>query len=228
VISSSRTFDYSHSSTNWMAPDASPSAKAPTDVPPFWRVNPQDSPMTPAFSPFTPNLHIPPQNWPPVGTDPSPREDLGWSVPQRSISYGNLESLHHQNLHPYVPFQHSTRHPAVENYTTKARGLQSGMYPPPLSTSTSTISAVETSPATTTDTSQHSAGSLPSATYSSWQQPYSYPKPVGSSAESYGGWSSSHGGHPALPEEEHAAPTSYGYGEPASGMYYPPLSHPGR
>jgi hypothetical protein len=57
VVTSSRNFEYNnHGPTNWMAPDASPGIKHQGDVPQsFWRPNPQDSPLTPAFSPFTPS-----------------------------------------------------------------------------------------------------------------------------------------------------------------------------
>jgi len=231
VVTSSRNFEYSHGTTNWMAPDASPSVKSQTEMPQsFWRANPQESPLTPAFSPFTPNLQIPPpQNWPTTHTEPSPRDELSWPVPQRSISYSNLEGL--QGHHQYAPYQHP--HPqqhhnqaASDHYTTKPRVLQSGMYPPPISTSTGAHSAAEPSSATTSET-QHSqsAGALPPH-YPQWQQPYPFQKPVVSSSEPYGPWNTSHGGH-HLPDEGHSTAT-YGYGDPAGGAYYPPPPHHAR
>jgi hypothetical protein len=232
VVTSSRNFDYNHGTTNWMAPDASPSIKHQAEIPQsFWRPNPQDSPLTPAFSPFTPNLQIPPpQNWPAPHPEPSPRDDLSWSVPQRSISYSNLEGL--QNHQQYTPYSNAPSNPVTDHYTTKPRSQHSGMYPPPISAPTSAVTAPTSSPAGNEPTHHpHSAGPVPSAPFQTWQQPYSYQKPVGSSAEGYGGYAP----HEALPRpsgfagEPHPPPQhSYGYPEPTSGMYYPGAPHPGR
>ncbi|KAH8814174.1 hypothetical protein F5882DRAFT_485699 [Hyaloscypha sp. PMI_1271] len=239
VVTSSRNFEYPPGPTNWMAPDASPSTKAPTsDVPqPYWRVNPQDSPLTPAFSPFTPNLQIPPQqNWPAPHPEASPRDDMSWSVPQRSISYSNLEGLQSQHHQHYSQYSHPPSQPGSDHYTTKPRVLpSSGMYPPPISTSGSAIPPSETSSAGLPDTSQHphSAGSLPPVPYSSWQQPYSYQKPPSSGADHYGGYAPHgslphlQGGPPVQGEGAHGPPPNYGYGDPAGGIYYPP-PHSGR
>jgi len=223
VVTSARSFDYNPGHTNWMAPDASPGAKPQSDVPQsFWRGNPQESPMTPAFSPFTPSLQIPPhQNWPSSHAEPSPRDELSWSVPQRSNSYGNLESLqnHHQYSHYPPP---NPQHHTGDQYASKPRILQSGgMYPPQISTSSGHP------PTTGSEASQHShsAGALPPANYPQWQQPYSYQKPVGSSSEQYGSWNHSQGGqHPG----EHSQGAGYGYGVPTTGAYYPPPPHQGR
>jgi hypothetical protein len=241
VVTSSRNFEYPQGPTNWMAPDASPSTKVSTsDVPPpYWRVNPQDSPQTPAFSPFTPNLQIPPQqNWPAPHPEASPRDDLSWSVPQRSMSYNNLEGLQNQH-HQYGQYSHPPSQPLADHYTTKPRVLQSsGMYPPPISTSGSAIPPPETTSAGAPDTPQHphSAGPLPPVPYSNWQQPYSYQKPPTSGPDHYGGYAP-HGSLPHIQpgppvqavqsEGGHGPPTNYGYGDSAGGMYYPP-PHSGR
>lgn len=234
VVTSSRNYDYNQGTTNWMAPDASPGIKHQGDVSQqYWRQNPQDSPLTPAFSPFTPSLQIPPhQNWPTPHTEPSPREDMSWSVPQRSMSYNNLEGLqsHQPNYAPYSQAPPSNTVP--DHYTTKPRPQQlPGMYPPPLSSSSM---MAPTTSATTTEPPPHphSAGALPPAPYGSWQQPY-YPKPIGSTGEDYNhGWNSSHGlPRPAQYSGDNHAPapaTTY-YAEPQSGMYYAPhQGHPGR
>jgi hypothetical protein len=227
VVTSSRNFEYGHGNTNWMATDASPSTKTQPDVPQsFWRVNAQDSPLTPAFSPFTPSLQIPPsQTWPTPHTEASPRDDLSWSVPQRSISYSNLEGLHSQ--HHYAPYANAPSHPGAGDYTSKPRVLHS-MYPPPISTSGGGISAPETTSATS-EPSHHpqSAGALPPY-QGSWQQPYSYPKPPSSASDHYGGWSAPHGQLPLPAETGHVGAPAYGYGEQGSGMYYPAPPHPGR
>jgi len=217
VATSSRNFDYSHGGpTNWMAVDASPSTKPQPDIAnSYWRMNNQDSPMTPAFSPFTPNLPNPSaQNWTPQQAEPSPREEMSWSVPQRSISYSNLEGLQggHQAYSPYPPRMQQ----------------HAGMYPPPISTSTSAIPASESSSASTsTPQHSHSAGALP-GTFSTWHQPpYTYQKPAGSSLDAYGNWSS--GQQPQISEGQ-TEPAHYSYGEPGSGgVFYPgPPPHQGR
>ena len=234
VVTSSRTFDYNHG-TNWMARDASPSTtKSPEGTQTYWRVNPQDSPLTPAFSPFASNHQIPPpQNWP-SHTGVSPRDESAWGpVPQRSISYSNIEGL--QNQHPYVPFSHAPQQ-VGDHYTTKPRMVNPGipgMYQPPISTSGSSMSATETTP-TTHEPSQHPhpAGSshpgMPSAPYQNWQHPYSYQKSAGSSGDSYGAWNAPQGSHGQAEVGVHGEQTSYMYGEPQNGMYYPPPPHIGR
>ena len=229
----SRSYDYSHGNTNWMAPDASPSTKPPDLPQSFWRVNNQDSPLTPAFSPFTPSLPIPPpQSWPATHSEASPRDEMSWPVPQRSISYSNLEGLN--NHHHYGSFPHPQNpqpHPSPDHYTSKPRAMHSSMYPPPISTSNSGHPATEATSAATSDPSQHSysAGSLPPAHYPHWQQPYPYQKPVGPSSEPYSPWGNPHSApHHGLSEEGHATPTGYGYGDPASGGGFYPPPHSGR
>lgn len=228
-VVTSRNFDYNQGATNWMAPDASPSIKQQADMPQsYWRPNPQDSPLTPAFSPFTPNLQIPPpQNWAAPHAEPSPRDDLSWSVPQRSISYSNLEGL--QNSQQYAPYTQAASNPIADHYTTKPR--VHGMYPPPLATSSSGMIPASV-PSVANEALPHptSAGPLPAAGYQSWQQPYTYQKPAGSSSEGYGAWTSPNEALPRLPAfsgDAHGTAQTYGYGEPTAGMYYPgqpPLS----
>ena len=227
VVTSSRNFEYNHGPTNWMAADGSPGAKTQAEIPnSYWRSH-QESPMTPAFSPFTPSLHIPPvHSWPNNHPEPSPREDLSWPVPQRSTSYGNLENL--QNNHPHSnypppppPLGH--HYPSSDHFTTKPRVL--GSYPPPLSTSGGGHPTAQTS-----ESPHHSqsAGALPPVNYPHWQQPYSYQKPIVSSSEPYSSWSNPNGGHNSIPEEGHGPLPSFGYADPASTSYYPPPPHQGR
>jgi hypothetical protein len=227
VVTSARNFEYSQAPPNWMAPDASPGVKPHVELPQgFWRANPQESPITPAFSPFTPNLQIPPpQSWNSGPTEPNARDEMSWPLPQRSISYSNLEGLQgHPQYGGYQQSQHQPHnHSVSEHYTTKPRVSHSGMYPPLITTSTGPHSAIEPSPSLTSDPHHsHSAGAVPSH-YQHWQQPYSYPKPVGPGGEPpYGSWNPSHGGPHHLPEENHAPPA---WGEPLNGSYYPPPPH---
>ncbi|TVY55191.1 hypothetical protein LCER1_G003900 [Lachnellula cervina] len=224
VVTSSRNFDYNQGTTNWMAPDASPNIKQQTEMPQsYWRPNPQDSPLTPAFSPFTPSLQIPPpQNWPNSHPEHSPRDDSNWSAPQRSISYSNLEGL--QNHQPYTPYTNTPATPATDHYTTKPRGQHAGMYPPPILTPTSAITAPASSSGYEAVHHPHSAGPLSSAPFQTWQQPYTYQKPAGSGAEGYGAYAPQE----ALPRPPgyagQAHPSqhqAYGYPSPTAGMYYP-------
>jgi hypothetical protein len=217
-----------------MAPDVSSNPKPQTEAPQsFWRQNPQDSPLTPAFSPFTPSLQIPPpQNWPTSQTEASPRDDLSWSVPQRSISYSNLEGLQQHHQQHYTPYSHAPSHPIADaHYTTKPRVLQSSgnMYPPPISTSGSVLPPPEPASASSEAPHHpHSAHSLPPVPFSNWQQqPYSYQKPASAGPEQhYGEWNAPQGGPQHLQGEgAHPPQPGYGYGEHATGMYYPP-PHP--
>ncbi|KAH8657503.1 hypothetical protein BGZ60DRAFT_383685 [Tricladium varicosporioides] len=241
VVTSSREFNYNHGPTNWMAPDASPGIKQQGEIPQqFWRPNPQDSPLTPAFSPFTPSLQIPPtQSWPTPHPEPSPRDDMSWSVPhppQRSISYSNLEGLQHQQQQ-FPAYSQAPQNPVAEHYTTKPRVQHTGMYPPPLATSTSGMMTTPTS-ATTNESlpHPHSAGSLPPSAFQGWpqQQSYAYQKPPPQHHEGYQNWTAPHEGLPRPPGysgDSHAPAPAYGYPDPQQGMYYqgpPHQGHPGR
>ncbi len=228
VVTTSRSFDYNHGPINWMAPDAPPNTKAPIEGPQsLWR-NPQDSPMAPAFSPYTPNLQIPPaQNWPGQQADASPREDLSWQAgqPQRSMSYGNLEHLPSQ--HSYPPYTHGPSQPITDHYTTKPRVLassaSSGMYPPPIATSGGSISALESHDGMP----HHSANSMPSGQFSNWQPPpYSYQKPANAGPDNYGRWNGSR--QEESDEPGQGPPPGYAYGEPSPGGMYYPQGHQGR
>lgn len=222
VATASRTFDYNQGHTNWMAPNTSPVvAKSQAEAHQgYWRATPQESPITPAFSPFTPGLHIPPsQNWPASHTEPSPRDESSWPPPQRSSSYSNIEGLHGNQQYSH----YSTSNPqhASPDYASKPRMNNSGMYPPPpITTSSGGHSAID-HPAAPIDAVIHpqSAGTLPPAGYAQWQQPYSYSKSQGTNVEPYGSWSNSHGG--SHHQEAQPQTTGYGYTEPTTGSYYP-------
>lgn len=233
MVTSSRPYEYNaaphQSATNWMAPDASPSTKPQTEGwQPFGRINQQESPLTPAFSPFTPSLQgPPPQNWPASHPEPSPREELAWPVPQRSISYSNLEGLHNQQQYP--PYSNSSSQQGSGVYTPKPRVLHStGMYPPPIQTSGTAAPPYEASSATASDTPHqpHSAQSLPPVPVSNWQQSYPYQKPASAGPEYHEGWSAGHGGQQQQQQQQHqqgAPPPSGGYyPDSGHGIYYPP------
>lgn len=211
VVTTSRNFEYTQGATNWMVPSVSPTSKPQTDIPQtFWRANPHDSPITPAFSPFTPSTHSTPhsQNWANQHADTSPRDGLSWNVPpQRSMSYNNLDNLHNQQQQ-YTSYSQPP-HSASENYSAKPRVLHS-MYPPPI---------VTDSPSGAHETIHHpqSAGALPS--FPSWQPTYPYQKPAITGGQSYSNWNGSHGA--PLPAPVETAGNPYPYNEQSAGMYYP-------
>ncbi|KAK4461861.1 hypothetical protein QBC42DRAFT_87234 [Cladorrhinum samala] len=185
--SSSRTYDYgNHGMTNWMSADASPSSSKPSDLNTSWRSYPAESPITPAFSPYTPHAPPPSATWSAsVGSEASARDDIGWSSypapPARSLSFGS-ESVSSQQHYPSMQ-------------------VSSGRYPPPIAT---TIPGIDTVPGTTLEHSVSlSAGAVPSTSYGSWQHSYSYSKPN----EGYsGGWYSEPGTHHA---DQHSAGHGY-------------------
>lgn len=202
-----------------MAPETSPNSKAPTDMPnSYWRATAQESPLTPAFSPFT---QMQPQNWSNAHTEASPRNELSWSVPQRSTSYSNLEGLSAQhNHHHYTPYSQTVS--SGDSYSTKPRVLHS-MYPPTISTAGASVAPPE-SLTTSNDASQppNSAGVLPS--FPSWPSnppPHTYQRSAPPTGDQYGSWNNSQGGHLPLPVEiAHSGAPAYNYSE-GPGMYYP-------
>ncbi|KAK5663402.1 hypothetical protein OQA88_3831 [Cercophora sp. LCS_1] len=180
---SSRPYDYGHHSgmTNWMSADASPSSSKPSDLNNTWRSYPAESPVTPAFSPYTPHAPPPSATWSAsVGPESSSRDEMGWSTypapPSRSMSFGAAET---PQQYPSISqmSNHSSR-----PYDRKSGSISSDMYPPPIAT---TIPGIETVPGTTLEHNVSlSAGAVPSSSYGSWQQSYSYSKPT----DNYPGW----------------------------------------
>ncbi|KAK4673298.1 hypothetical protein QC763_110660 [Podospora pseudopauciseta] len=200
--SSSRAYDYGQSGiTNWMA-DASPSSSKPSDLSTNWRTYPAESPITPAFSPYTPHAPPPSATWStPVGSEPA-RDDLAWSSsypapPPRSLSFG-AESVSSQSQYPSI--SHVSNH-SSRDYSRKASSMSTDMYPAPISTA---IPGVDTTPGSTpTHGLALSAGAAPSSAYGTWQQPYPYSKP----SDGYGGaWVYQESGHPG---DQHSTEHAY-------------------
>lgn len=183
----------------------------------YWRVNGQpEPPMTPAFSPFTPNM---PSNHPPnwiQAPEPSPREDLSWPMPQRSISYSNLEGVH--NSHAYPPFP--PPNPIPEHFATKPRLQQHGnVFPLPIATTAGPLPTAASSAPPDTTQLGNAISPMPD-NFAQWpQQQYAYPKPPGSGLE-YGAWTAP--GLPNnIPEEGQPTAAQYGYPEASNGVFYP-------
>lgn len=211
--STTRAYDYGHQGmTNWMSADASPSSSKPSDLNATWRSYPAESPVTPAFSPYTP--HAPPPHsatWSAsVGSESSSRDDM-WSSypapPSRSLSFG-AESVTGHQQYPSISqmSSHSSR-----PYDRKSGSISSDMYPPPIAT---TIPGIETVPGTTLEHNVSlSAGAVPPSSYGSWQQPYPIPRQT----ESYGGWYGEAGSQQHLGSGEQHPPE---HSHSGSSMYY--------
>ncbi|EAQ92705.1 hypothetical protein CHGG_00940 [Chaetomium globosum CBS 148.51] len=115
VASSTRAYEYGqHGMSSWMPADASPNSSKPNDMNATWRSYPGDSPVTPAFSPYTPHAPSSVAWSASVGSDSSSRDDITWSSypapPPRSMSFG-AESMSGHTHYPSMsqPNHHSSR-----------------------------------------------------------------------------------------------------------------------
>lgn len=207
-----RAFDFtSQGMPNWMSTDQGPNPSGkPGDMGGPWRGYPQESPITPSFSPYTPHA---PQSagWnAPVSAESGPREDLPWHPyppPPRSISFGG-EGLSSQ-AGPYSPAQN-------RQYERKGSTMSSDVFPSSLATAVSGVDA-----ASGGVTMEHSvplsAGAVPPPSYGTWQQQY----PYGKTGEAYGSWGyGENGSHTSVAADEQM-PSSADTQAPAGAMYYP-------
>ncbi len=181
--STTRAYEYGqHGMTNWMSAE-SPSSSKPGDMSASWRSYPGDSPITPAFSPYTPHAPPPSATWSAsVGSESSSRDDIAWSSypapPPRSLSFGAESMTGHQSY----PSMSQVGNSSSRGYDRKSSGVSADMYPPAITT---TIPGIETIPGTTLDQAVSlSAGAVPPTSYASWGQSYTYSKP----GEGYGAW----------------------------------------
>ncbi|KAM3086584.1 hypothetical protein ACMFMG_000712 [Clarireedia jacksonii] len=229
VVASSRNFEYNPGPTNWVASEVSPNTKTPAD---YWRVNSQESPITPAFSPYgASNMHIPnPQGWSGQGQQSQETRQPEWSAPQRSTSYSNLEGLQSSGQYTTYGLPPS----ATDQYAaSRPRQQHPGMYPPPITTANA-ISAPEISSASSIATPHaQSAGAMSTGSFSGWNnQSYSYAKvpPVGSNVDTYNAWNPSHATHQQIPEEvQGGTAAGYGgYGDAGNAVYYAGQPQSGR
>ncbi|KAL1880811.1 hypothetical protein VTK73DRAFT_4981 [Phialemonium thermophilum] len=112
--STGRGYEYAQGVTNWMSAD--PAVSKPGDLNATWRSYPAESPITPAFSPYTPHAPGPAATWAAgVSGEAAARDDMHWSSysapPARSMSFG-AESMtgHHQQYPPIAEMSsHSSR-----------------------------------------------------------------------------------------------------------------------
>ncbi|KAK3329607.1 hypothetical protein B0H66DRAFT_31911 [Apodospora peruviana] len=203
--SSNRPYEYGHHGmTNWMS-DTSPSSSKPSDLSASWRSYPAESPITPAFSPYTPHAPPPSASW---SSESSSRDDATWPSyppPPRSLSFGG--ESHQQYPSVSQMSGHSSR-----PYDRKSSTMSADMYPPPIAT---TIPGIETVPGTSMEHQiSLSAGAIPPSNYGSWQPSYSYSKPT----DSYGGgWYGEAGAQQHLGSGE---PHPSEHPHSGSSMYY--------
>ncbi|KAL8931930.1 MAG: hypothetical protein Q9211_006642 [Gyalolechia sp. 1 TL-2023] len=154
----SRTYEFSYhpDRSYWESPfyehgPTSAGHSTPEDAcHPYWRMG--DSPMTPVFSQFsgTPNSVVHHQLEPRANFAgfTSPREDHGWPLASRSMSFGQVEDLSHGYPNPYQ-----------SSMSMDYRRRPSELYPPSLRTSSessknNSTCEVLTPPLTATVTSQ--------------------------------------------------------------------------
>lgn len=173
---------------------------------------PGESPITPAsaYSPYTPGLQHPSHpSWPSIASEPASREEVNWTVPNRSMSYGTVEGVSLQSSYPYPQGHIAPR--ISEAYAPALTASASS----PTTSGGSSVMPLEGS----------SRSGQPTFSMPAWQ-PYAYGKPPISSAEVYGGWYS-----PALTAQNHAnleEGHEAGNFATSSGIYYPNASQAGR
>ncbi|KAL5346987.1 hypothetical protein ACLOAV_008130 [Pseudogymnoascus australis] len=114
--------EYQPNSAAWMQSKQPPSTRPVADASGYWRVNNQE-PLAPGLPMFSPPFNQPQhQNWSPGAVDPGSREELGWVVPPRSVSFGHLENLP-QAPYPQFPLTSSeTNHEAFTNRSSPPGG----------------------------------------------------------------------------------------------------------
>ncbi|KAA8570178.1 hypothetical protein EYC84_002502 [Monilinia fructicola] len=211
VVNSSQNFDYSGGPPAWVASEVSPGTKTPADMSGnYWSTSSQESPMTPGFSPYiAPNMHMGnAQNWQSRGhhgqSETNAREPE-WPVPQRSVSYSNLEGM-----------QASSQHSAYVAPQPTDPILQLRI----------PHSAAEISSASTIGTAYtHSVTPMSAGSYTGWNQPYpgGYAK-VPTGVDTYTSWNGGQGGQ-RIVEEEESAVGYPGYASSGGGVNYAGQPH---
>lgn len=162
---------------SWIPTELSPHPGEQFDNPDtLWRGT-NESPVTPAFSQFSPAssaIHQP--MWPIPHTGSIPRNDITWVAPPRSSSYGSYDKVQDSHHTPFTP-----NHPTIDPFPSKASTLRdlhpaSNMSTAPRFAGSRQDLSVEAPP----------SGSMPG--YSSWQPPYSFSGPPPPSSASYSAW----------------------------------------
>ncbi|CRK19736.1 hypothetical protein BN1708_000401 [Verticillium longisporum] len=211
---SSRHFDMGGPQMqNWMAAEGSPNpATRPLDSNASWRAYAgTDSPITPSFSPYTPNAPNPPAGWASASnSEHGVREDIPWTAyapaPPRAVSYSSESHV----SPPYQSIQQQGR-----PFERTGHSVPADMYPQSVQTNVTVAGSGPVS--TMTQGSSVPGGVLPSNNYGSWQQQYQFSRPSG---EGYGNWAyGDQGSHPSVHPSEQI-PTSNDHPAQPVGMYY--------
>ncbi|CAK7231874.1 hypothetical protein SCUCBS95973_008070 [Sporothrix curviconia] len=203
--------------------NASPNTSKAGDLNASWRSYPQESPITPAFSPYPSHAAPPSATWMPQSESTGRGgDDLAWSYPPpppRSLSFSSdtmssHQSQHQQQAYPSISQITSGHHhgshsnnggrTSSSSYDRKSSAAAAAAAMSDLYQSPTTIPGVDSIPGTTLD--HHvslTAGAVGTTAYANWQQPYSYSKDA---SDAYVGWAD-HGATPA--SEGHAAASMY-------------------
>ncbi|KAI8158245.1 hypothetical protein K4K49_008777 [Colletotrichum sp. SAR 10_70] len=158
--SSSRSFDFQgQQMANWMPHDATSSAAKPSNLNETWTSYPQESPITPSFSPYTPQGPGPAGWGAAINTDPNIRDEMNWAsfVPAGSVPFPGQAQMPNQ----------FAGMPQGRSFGRKSSTMSMDMYSTPLATSVAGFDPQGAS---------LSAGAVPPAGYGSWEQPYTYTK----------------------------------------------------
>lgn len=158
--SSSRSFDFQgQQMANWMPHDAASGAAKPSNLNETWTSYPQESPITPSFSPYTPQGPGPAGWGATINTDPNIRDEMNWAsfVPAGSVPFPGQAQMPNQ----------FAGMPQGRSFGRKSSTMSMDMYSTPLTTSVAGFDPQGAS---------LSAGAVPPAGYGSWEQPYTYTK----------------------------------------------------
>ncbi|KAK1851873.1 fungal zn binuclear cluster domain containing protein [Colletotrichum chrysophilum] len=158
--SSSRSFDFQgQQMANWMPHDAASGAAKPSNLNETWTSYPQESPITPSFSPYTPQGPGPAGWGTAINTDPNIRDEMNWTsfVPAGSVPFPGQAQMPNQ----------FAGMPQGRSFGRKSSTMSMDMYSTPLATSVAGFDPQGAS---------LSAGAVPPAGYGSWEQPYTYTK----------------------------------------------------
>ncbi|KAI8272932.1 hypothetical protein K4K60_011621 [Colletotrichum sp. SAR11_57] len=158
--SSSRSFDFQgQQMANWMPHDAASGAAKPSNLNETWTSYPQESPITPSFSPYTPQGPGPAGWGTAINTDPNIRDEMNWAsfVPAGSVPFPGQAQMPNQ----------FAGMPQGRSFGRKSSTMSMDMYSTPLATSVAGFDPQGAS---------LSAGAVPPAGYGSWEQPYTYTK----------------------------------------------------
>lgn len=211
-----RPFDFgSQPVVNWAAPDASPASTTRSlDFNMPWRSYPtHDSPMTPSFSPYTPNAPLPSANW---STPVSEAGQRGEEVPWATYAAAHPRS---------VPYEGEGRgHPKYPGIPDKDRHFEGQHGDVPATEGYAPVGAIPMQDHAGIamplhHSLPHAAPTLPSNVYGAWnhQQQFQYARPEpGVAGWAYGGQSV----HLAMQPDGHI-PTTMGEQHPhQAGMYF--------